>query len=165
MLRLFHSTAGLSYSALMQVYQQSVIAAGRQDYPMLSATEQIIQAENDLFAYLKIMFQSDPKALCAVWQEDGVYKAALRLEAYRDGMLLNSLETSPGDRRQGYAFKLIRSVLQHLSHEIIYAHIDKSNFASIALHEKCGFTKVMEHAVLLDGSVVYHDYTFCHLSR
>ena len=86
----------------------------------------------------------------------------LRLEPYRDGLLLAALETHPQMRRKGYAVKLILEVMTYAKELSIYSHVSKKNIASLRTHEKCGFERIMEYAVYADGSVNDKSYTFCY---
>ena len=165
MLQIIHNIQQISYSALMLVCRESIIHSGKQNYPGFSEAEQLIQAENDLYDYLTTMFQTDSKAICAVWVAEGSYKAILRLEEYRDGLLLNSLETAPEARRKGYGSLLVQNTLLQFPNINIYCHIHRNNKASIALHEKCGFCKIADSSLLLDGSFVRNYYTYCYHSH
>ena len=37
--------------------------------------------------------------------------------------------------------------------EKVYSHISRDNAPSIAAHTACGFQKILDHAIYLDGSV------------
>jgi len=75
----------------------------------------------------------------------GRYVSALRLEPYRDGLLLEALETAPEQRRKGFAAALIRAVQCFLEGKTkLYSHVDKRNLSSLKVHEKCGFRIVSE---------------------
>ena len=97
-----------------------------------------------------------------MWVVDGSYKSALRIEPYRDGLLLHALETAPEARGQGCAYALIGATmeyLQSLNFKTVYSHIDKRNKASLRLHEKCGFLPFSDSAVYLDGTVTQNSCT------
>lgn len=118
--------------------------------------------ERDFLAYLYEDFFCQPGAFYALWVEDLVYKAAVRLEPYRDGLLLHSLETAPSDRRRGYAYNLLVSLLDFLRTtdcKAVYSHIDKHNRASLDLHRKCGFQIISDSAAYIDGTVTQYSYT------
>ena len=145
----------LRFSELMQVYADSVAdaASERPDLPHGFAME---LAEQDIRQYLKDVFFKTPGAVCAIWESDGRYASALRLEPYRDGLLLAALETHPQFRRQGFARKLICSVQESLPQGTkLYSHVNKGNQPSMKTHEGCGFRAVSDHAVYLNGSVDY----------
>ena len=112
-------------------------------------------------AYDRVMdFLFHPDAVLCVWSVDGRYRSALRLEPWRDGFLLNTLATAPEDQGRGYATDLVRAVLEHYSP--VYSHISHDNAASIRVHEKCGFQRILEYAVYVDGSVNYRCCTLVH---
>lgn len=155
MLKIIEKFSSLNFEALMQVYSQSNIQSGADSYQNLSASELLINAQQDHYVFLR-EFLRQRGAFCAVWEEDGRYLSALRIEPYRDGLLLEGLETLPEARRRGYAKKLIESVCNYLkkSEEVIlYSHIANDNIASIAVHKSCGFEKKSDMARYIDGSV------------
>ena len=162
MLLIAKSLKDLRFSELMQVYEQSNLEAAeeRKNLPPMFALQ---LAEQDFRQYLQEVFFPTPGALCCIWEENGRYVSALRLEPYRDGLLLAALETAPVFRKQGYASILIRAVQQYLAAcggANIYSHVNKQNTASVRTHEKCGFHVISDCAVYLNGSVDYRSCTF-----
>lgn len=162
MLVIAKSFRELRFSELMQVYEQSNLEAAeeRKTLPPMFALQ---LAEQDFRQYLQEVFFRTPSAFCCIWEEKGRYVSALRLEPYRDGLLLAALETAPTFRKQGYASALIRAVQQHLAacgSVKIYSHVNKQNTASVCTHEKCGFRVISDRAVYLNGSVDSHCSTF-----
>ena len=148
MLLIADQISKLSFSGLMQVYAES---------NALNAEDQecsILDVEQGFYDYLRSSFFAQENSFCAVWLEAGEYVSALRLEPYKDGFLLCALETAPEHRRKGYAEKLIEAVLatEKLAEKPIYSHIHKKNGASRAVHAACGFVKIMDRALYLDGS-------------
>ena len=142
-----HSLRELDFCQLMEIYEQSNRQAGQDDYPHLPESQQLLMAEQDVYTYLSDCFFRDPNAYYAVLAPEGRYRAAVRLEPYRDGYLLAALETAPESRRKGYGFNLLKQVIAFLAGtdcSKIYAHIDKKNIASLALHSACGFCKISE---------------------
>lgn len=160
MLKLCYRMQEVNFSALMAVYAESNGENGRENWPRESAGMQQLLAEQDFRQYLREVFFQTPGAAYAIWEVKGKYVSALRLEHYRDGLLLAGLETAPEYRRQGFAAKLVASVVGEFAGEKIYSHISKRNAASIAVHERCGFQKVMNHAVYVDGSVSHRAATY-----
>lgn len=140
MLKLIYRMKELDFSQFLEVCKESV-------------------SENDpgasqLFDYIHLMFCNG--GACAVWIHEGVYVSALRLELYRDGYLITGLETAQGQRGKGFATKLITGVAIELTAQntkALYAHVKRSNRASLRVHDKCGFITILDHAVFLDGSV------------
>lgn len=158
MLILVNSLRQLRFGELMQVYTDSVekAAAAMQDIPWGLACQ---RAEQDLHQYLKDVFFRTPGAMYAIWEEKGRYVSALRLEPYRDGLLLSALETAPSHREKGYAEALIREALRVCGSGKVYSHVGKTNAASLHTHCSCGFRTILDYAVYLDGSVDRRCYT------
>ena len=152
MLTIITRSEDLPFSSLMEVYEQSNRTHGANKYPHRDANEQLALAEQDLYEYLHTSLVNRT-ATVALWSSEGRCMSALRLEQYRDGLLLTSLETRPNDRKKGYATELVRAVLASFINQKIYSHVFISNHASIALHEKCGFSRIAPFAEFLDGSV------------
>ena len=156
----------LHFGKLMEVYEQSnrEAAEDRKNLPPMFALQ---LAEQDFRQYLREVFFRTAGPVCFVWEENDQYVTALRLEPYRDGLLLAALETSPSQRRKGYAASLIREVqacLRQQGEVKIYSHVNKRNVASLRTHEKCGFRIVSDCAVYLSGSVDYRCCTLCYES-
>lgn len=163
MLKIITSMKALDFGQLKRVYEECIRIDGEVNYKESSQNMQVLQAEQDFYGYLKLFFQQEG-SICAVWAPEGVYQAALRLEPYADGLLLAGLETAPGSRRRGYAKALIKAVVDKLENDgkiPVYSHVNKHNFASITVHNSCGFARIMEYAVYSDGSVLYSSCTFC----
>lgn len=150
----------LDFAKLMAVYEEGNRENGEEFYPDLSPNEQILRAEQDFYAYLQTGFFTQPGDLYCIWEENGSYVSALRLESYQDGLLLEALETRPECRRQGYGERLIRAVLDVLRPEKVYSHIGHKNAPSQAVHHKCGFRKIADHARYVDGSVNHRCGTY-----
>ena len=145
----------------MAVYEEGNLENAAEFWPNLSRGEQILRAEQEFYQYLQECFFPTKDACYALWTVGGKYVSALRLEPYQDGLLLEALETAPGQRRKGYAADLITAVLQMVGETKVYSHVSKRNTASLRTHEKCGFHRVLEHAVYADGSVLTTSCTFC----
>ena len=156
MLIVVRSMRDLLFGQIMAVYEQGNLEQGRRKWPDEPEGRQLALAEQDFFDYLRQCFFTLPGAVICTWQVEGRHVSALRLEHWKDGVLLTGLETAPDQRGKGYACALIRAVQDYLSQQgkgRVYSHISKGNAASIHVHEKCGFRKIYDHAVLLDGSV------------
>lgn len=151
----------LSFPRLMEIYVEGNRENGAERYPEEPEMRQLALAEADFRQYLAEVFFRQKGAFYVIWEEDGQYVSALRLEPYRDGLLLEALETRQDQRRKGYASTLIQAV-QHLPEvERIYSHVSKRNAPSQATHKKCGFRVMADHAVYIDGSVNSRAVTFC----
>lgn len=160
MLHIAKSLRELDFSALMEVYIAGNQENAEERYSDLPEGQGLLQAEQDFYQYLWEVFFATPGAFYAIWQENGRYVSALRLEPYKDGLLLEALETAPDKRRKGYAEALIRSILSGRGK--IYSHVHKRNAPSLRIHEKCGFRRISENAAYIDGSVNDRCCTLCY---
>ena len=154
MLRIFHSMKIMSFSSLVDVYSESLFKT--------DSSLQRIQTEQDFYSYLKNVFFRDSASFYAVWDVQGQYISALRIEPYRDGVLLEALETAPDARGCGYATKLLAQTICYLSEngiKYVYSHVDKNNIASLRVHEKCGFDVFSSTATFIDRSFSSSSYT------
>lgn len=156
MLKIIKTMGELNTEQLIGVYAESI----RENAERFSMDQ--YQGENAFLDYLSEDFFRQQGAFYALWTEDGVYRSALRLEPYRDGLLLQALETAPNARRCGYAAKLMIAVLENTNGKAVYSHISKRNKASMDLHKKCGFVVIADFADLLDGTVSQSYYTLCY---
>ena len=159
MLQLIYRLQDIHYGQLMRVYAQAIAENGSANYPRKGRSAQIMLAEQDLYDYLRFILV-DHCATIAVWAPQGQYEAVLRLEEYRDGLLIAGLETAPEARNRGYASALLMAVVRQFSSKRLYSHIGKQNLVSLHLHEKCGFRRISDQAVYLDGSVSDNAYTY-----
>lgn len=162
MLHIIRNINQLNMGQFLAVYGQSIFENGMRDYSHLPGYEQLLRSEQDFYAFMQY-FLRDEQAFCAIWLENGCYTAALRMEPYKDGLLLEGLETAPKDRGKGYATALMKATVSYLSDSgpvNIYAHIDNINTASLKVHKACGFEKHLDYAVYVDGSVSHKAETF-----
>lgn len=153
MLLLIRKMKDLRFSSLMAVYEEGNRENGGDLFPNESPERQLALAEQEFYNYLTQVFFPTPGALYALWEDCGEYVSALRLEPYRDGLLLEALETAPAHRHKGYAAMLILAVRKYFPGEKIYSHVGKHNKASLRTHMSCGFRRISECAVYIDGSV------------
>lgn len=161
-LKMIRTMKELDFAALMEVYVEGNQENGAENYPDEPESRQMFLAEQDFYQYLRECFFRTEGAFYAVWLHGGKYVSALRMEPYRDGLLLAALETAPLYRRQGFAAELIRESLCAAGKYKIYSHVHKGNAASLRTHEKCGFRRILEHAVYADGSVLQSSCTLCY---
>lgn len=161
MLIVVRNLRDLSFSQLMDVYEEGNRENAEEFWPNMEENQRQICAEQEFYQYLKQIFFPTENAWYCIWEEKGQYVSALRLEPYRDGLLLEALETAPAERRKGYAGKLIQAVQERFAQEKIYSHVSKRNIPSLRTHEVCGFRKIAENAVYADGSVTSHSCTLC----
>ena len=153
MLKICTKLNQLSFSGLMDVYEEGNLENARDLWPDLPEGQQLAMAEQEFYSYLWQVFFPVEGAVYALWEVSGKYVSALRLEPYEDGLLLEALETAPGERRKGYARDLILAVQEEYPGRKIYSHVGKRNVPSLAVHKGCGFCKILDHAVYIDGSV------------
>ena len=150
----------LDFDSLMEVYAEGNRENGEDLYPDENPERQLELAKRDFGCYLRENFFAQNDACYWVWSENGVYRSALRLEPYQDGLLLEALETHPEYRRRGYAKKLISAVLKGLpAGTKVYSHISKRNTPSIASHLTCGFFKLLDYSVDTDGGKLDYQVT------
>ncbi len=124
------------------------------DYDQLAAIYEFGSRNEDLqfYSYLVDVFFEEPSARYCILEEQGSYVSVLRLEPYRDGLILTGLQTHKAQRCRGYATKLVSLVLAQLQGVKLYSHIEHSDLASIAVHVCGGFRRISDTAVFLDGS-------------
>ena len=152
MLKIIDSIDKLRFFELMGVYEEGNRCNARAFYSHMDARAAVITAEQDFYQYLSEVFYETSGAYYAVWEKDGHYVSALRFEPFEDGLLLEGLETAPGERGKGHASKLMAEVLQTVSVPV-YSHVAKENVPSLKTHQKCGFVRYMDHARLIDGKI------------
>lgn len=153
MLKFYSRLSQLRFGDLMGVYEEGNRENGAERYPNLPPEQQLQRAEQDFYEYLHDVFFPTEGAVYAVWEIGGKYVSALRLEPYRDGLILAALETKPEERGKGCAKALIRYLLKEKCGEVIYSHVSYKNIPSLRVHQACGFEKISDTAVYLDGSV------------
>lgn len=154
MLLIAKRLAELDFPALMDIYIE-----GNREKADEYGDGGLLQAEREFYDYLREVFFRQRDAFYAVWVEQGKYVSALRLEPYKDGWLLEALETAPDHRKRGCAKALMGSVLEMMGQSVIYSHVSKRNEASLRTHYACGFVKHLDHVVYLDGSVSHRGIT------
>lgn len=160
MLKIVEHPRELSFPLLMAVYREENRKNGVEDFPEEPELRQLELAEDGFRRYLWEVFFRTPGAFYALWEENGSYVSALRVEPYRDGLLLAGLETLPEKRGCGYGETLVEAV-QHLPQvKKLYSHVEKSNAPSLALHKKRGFRLISQTATYIDGSVTSRAVTF-----
>ena len=163
MLKIIEELDQLDIGQIMTVCYETNLKYGADRYGNLSPNLQLLYAEQDLYAYIE-MFLADDGTAYAVWAPEGVYKAVLRVERYSDGLIITGLETCLTDRQKGYATALLNAVILFLKEHFtgkVYSHIEKTNSASLRLHQKVGFTMVSDTATYIDGSFHSEAYTYC----
>jgi GNAT superfamily N-acetyltransferase len=154
MLEIIKSLKELPFGELMAVYEEGNRENGAERYPKLSKNLQLLEAEQDFYAYLHHFFRQED-SFYALWRQDGILVSALRIEPYQDGWLLAALETRPNCRNRGYAKRLIMELLSYLEETYrlpVYSHVSKRNISSRKVHISCGFQEILPFAVYADGT-------------
>ena len=156
MVRFIHAFPQLEFDKLLQVYSLNGQQDDLWDHVLRSKAEDVYHCFYDLF--------TQKGAFAAVETAGEQYRAVLRAMPYRDGWLIAGLETAPELRNKGFAKTLVGETIKYIfstGDRKVYSHVKKNNYASLKVHEACGFIKVNDTAVLLDGSVVSSHYTLC----
>ncbi len=164
MLKRVYSLNELPFGKLMEVYEEGNRENGAERYPRLPENLQILEAEQDFYAYLRTFFRQED-SFYALWYTEDLLASALRVEPYEDGYLIAALETKPDQRNQGYAKALLSAVCQQLVSEgkmPIYSHIARNNFPSQKVHISCGFTEILPYSRYADGKVNDYCQTYCY---
>ena len=128
---------------------------------ILSVYRQTIALEyksNDDFIDDLVCFLNLKHAKFWTLTDSGRVVAAMRTEIHEDGYLISCLETAPECRRKGYGYRLVALVTEQQPGRY-YAHVKKTNQASLSLHRKLSFRIVHDYAKYVDGSVFRSSYT------
>lgn len=150
MLRIYSSSKELSIGDLLGLYSEEI--SGDSSW----------QDEQEFYQYI-LDFLKQADSFYAVWVTDGKYASALRIEPYRDGLLLEGLVTDPMLRNRGYAKALISETIRYIDTiggSKVYSHISRDNIPSIKTHTACGFAFLYDHSVFIDGSVDHKSNTY-----
>ena len=150
-----------SFGKLMEVYEEGNLENGQDLWPDEPKDRRLALAEQEFYSYLQQVFFKTAGAAYLIWEDGGCYVSALRLEPYRDGLLLEALETHPAHREKGFAAGLVSAAVDYAQTKI-YSHVGKKNVPSLRTHEKCGFRKILDYAVYADGSVNNRCCTLLH---
>lgn len=153
MLLIAKSLRELDFRQLMDVYEDGNRENAQEQYFQLPVEQGVGEVEQDFYAFLKESFFRCSDAFYGIWTVDGCYVSALRMEPYRDGWLVEAVETKPECRRKGYARALMQAVCSFLQKGKMYSHIHKKNLPSVKLHEGLGFVLCSDRAVYIDGSI------------
>ena len=123
---------------------------------------QIQLAEEDFYRYLSQVIFRSPGAFTPSGRKTGGMSAPCVWNRTGTGFYWKRWRLPPEQRRKGFAAALIRAVQCFLDGKTkLYSHVDKRNLSSLKVHEKCGFRRVADFAVCVDGSVNQKMYTLC----
>lgn len=148
MLTIIRKMSEIPFGALMEVYETSNREQARENWPFLPEMEGLYRAEMEFYQYLRHDFFTMGDSFYALWEHGGKPVSAVRFERWRDGWLLEGLETRSDCRGRGFATRLLEASLPEGT---VYAHVARDNAASIRVHEKCGFSRCQDLA-LVNGS-------------
>ena len=163
MLKIVRSMSQLPFQQLMALYRESNLRSARENWSEYDPEYGLQMVERMCYEDLQQGLFSMPDACICLWLMEGEPVSCLRLEPWKDGILLTGLETAPGHRNQGHACELLQGVQAHLAQQgrvKLYSHIHHKNAPSIRVHTKCGFRRISDCARLLDGSVASYTGTY-----
>jgi len=149
LLKIVKKMGDFPFGDMCRVYEESNLALARENWPDLPVMQGLYRAELDFYQYLRQDFFTMGDSFYALWEEGRVV-SAVRFERWKDGWLLEGLETHPDFRGRGYAGMLLQAVLPGLE-GTVYSHVKRGNGASLAVHEKAGFRMGADTA-MVDGS-------------
>ena len=134
---------------LMDVYAESNYENTDYFYPEEENKAVAVRmVENGFLDYLKNDFFNKAEASYWILEEDGIWISALRICRVQSGLYyLEALETRADKREKGYGSLLLSSVINVLKKEGNFRLCDcvnKKNYASLRVHEKCGFKIISE---------------------
>ena len=150
MLKIIKSMKDFPFAKVMEVYAESNAATAKEQFPWEPEAQGLYRVEMEFYQYLRHDFFTMGDSFYCLWMEGGIPVSAVRFERWKDGWLLEGLETHPDSRGLGYGTKVVESALEEIR-EPVYAHVKKDNLASLRVHEKCGFSRCQDTA-LVDGS-------------
>lgn len=149
-LQIVRAMSRLPFGALMAVYEESNRQNARDQWPDLTEMEGLYRAEMEFYQYLRQDFFTMGDGMYALWREKDEIVSAVRFERWRDGWLLEGLETRPDARGRGFAGALLSAALEEVPGKV-YSHVARKNKASLAVHRKSGFRET-EDSAMVDGS-------------
>ena len=158
MLLICSALSQFTFQKLMDVYRESNRLSGKENYPDLSGDRQLLESEQDFYMFLREFFSVKGSKYYILAASD-CYRSALRVEPFRDGLLIEGFETSPDSRHKGYGTELLQETLKTLQSVTVYSHIKKDNLYSLNTHLNCGFSVISDTASYIDGSVDSKSYT------
>lgn len=131
------------YRMVRSVYSEASYEIAKDKHPDMQDLSKAIREEEQYFVekFLE-KFMGKNENTYYVWDANGEWVSALRLTKLEGYYFMEALETAPEYRRNGYASKLIKAVIQKLEedkHVVIRSNVRKTNAFSLATHQKCGF--------------------------
>lgn len=131
---------------LMDLYEDGNIKNASYFYPDIEDIEVgKKKVEENFIDYIKNEFLINDGNIYYVWEENGIWISAMRVYKINKKLYyIEALATHPKYRRQGFAEKLMSSVIEDLKVQGSFemkSMTSKENIASQRTHEKCGFNK------------------------
>lgn len=149
-LKIVKNMGSFPFSKMMELYSHSNASAARERYPQETEFQGLYRVEMEFYQYLRHDFFAMEDNFYAIWLEAGIPVSAARFERWKDGYLLEALETHPDYRGKGYAVCVLQEALELISLPV-YSHVRKENKASLRVHEKCGFV-ISRDTALVNGN-------------
>ena len=138
-----HMTKEEMYRMVHNVYSEASYEIAKDKHPEMQDLSKAIQEEEQYFVEKFLgKFMSKDENTYYVWEENGEWVSALRLTKLDGFYFMEALETAPEHRGKGYASELIKALIQKFKEYeqvVIRSNVRKTNIASLATHEKCGF--------------------------
>ena len=147
MLKIINTMRDFPFGQMMEVYYESNAATAREQFPDESEYEGLYRVEMEFYRYLRYDFFTMGDGFYALWMEGNRPVSTARFERWKDGWLLEGLETHPDHRGKGYARRVLEGALLRIQ-EPVYAHVAKDNGPSLRVHEKCGFVRCPDTALV-----------------
>lgn len=159
MLLIAKSLDELRFEELAALYRYDLEVEGFEDGMCELDDDWFLEKRSQFRIYLSARFFSKPdcrpgiRPFYAIWEEEGRYVSAVRVNVYEQGLQLEALQTGEAWRRQGYATALVNAVLEYLAQRgsfPIYAHArDYMTYVHNML-ERAGFHEILDYAVRKD---------------
>lgn len=139
------------YRLVHDVYFEASFEIAKEKHPNLSDLTEAIREEEHYFVekFLNKFFSKNENVYYVLEEEDK-WVSALRLTKLDGFYYLEALETAPNQRKKGYASKLICEVIKLIEKNeqaVIRSNVNKTNYASLATHKKCGFVIEKENGI------------------
>ena len=129
---------------LMDVYEESNIKNIKHFFPECRNQEEgKKKVEEGFLDYIQNEFFKLENSSYYLWEENNISMSAMRFYKIGEGLyFLEALETHPSYRKNGYAQKLICSVIEELKKNgdfVLKSYVYPENIASLKTHKRCGF--------------------------
>lgn len=139
------------YRMIHSVYPEASYEIAKDKHPKMQDLSEAIREEEQYFVEKFLgKFMSKNENTYYVWEVDGEWVSALRLTKLDGYYFMEALETAPEHRKKGYASELIKAVIQKFEEvgpTVIRSNVRKTNAASLATHQKCGFVIEGENGI------------------